>query len=291
MKIKVKDILKTILDMCIRIIPIFVLAEFILNRFPIQSLFTRVLLYLVVSFNYVFRITIFMSIFERLKKTDEATPEQEAVASDHGSYIKEVMDAIRCEKFEYLACFDFNGNKIAEGTLLSSNICNVTTEDWCNIRSQGIEIIAVHNHPGFFDTAFSGKDFEVFLSKDFLRKTIVVTKRHNYILEKTSYSYDIPRIKVFLYAYKMSTKYVWLSFFSVHLWSIVVAHKTAKHFSLKFSIERIRRMSTTILHIVLSILIVLITMACLTKPAVQCDPTTDPAMQGHVPIGSSRQND
>lgn len=230
---------------CIYIIPVFVLANFILNWLPIGSFFIRALLYLIISLNYVLRITIFTPILKQLKKTEETTLGRGAIVSDHGNYIEEVMDVIRREKFEYLAYFNFNGKKIAEGTLLSPDESCLTIEDWHKVYSQGAEAIEVHNHPGIFDVAFSDQDFALFLSRDFCRKAVVVTKRYNYILEKTSYDYEISQAEAETYVHKMDIRYVWLSFFSVRLWSVVVAHKTAKHFNLKFSIERVRRISAT----------------------------------------------
>lgn len=182
--------------------------------------------------------------FRTVEAAKKQEPRSEAITSNHGNFITEFMEQARDEEYEYAACFDLSGNKLAEGTLLSSYECCIAKEDWHNIRRRGDKIISVHNHPNS-NRAFSAGDFSSFLRNDFVRMSIVVTKDYNFILEKKwdwvcyELSYDSAKT----YVEKMRNRYGWLSIFSDHLCSVVVNYMTARKYGLQFSIEYIHRTS------------------------------------------------
>ncbi len=101
-----------------------------------------------------------------------------ATRSNHGSELSEVMEAIRSERFEYLALFDKNGHKLAEGTMSSPNKCMVAEEDRIYIYDADTML---HNHPGGL-LPHSRNDIR-FQLKYGIRQSIVVSRRQVYILE------------------------------------------------------------------------------------------------------------
>lgn len=164
-----------------------------------------------------------------------------ATVSDHGSRLEEVMENIRTEVFEYDAIFDLEGNKLAEGTYSSPFRCNIRSEDWAAIRKRREAAIRVHNHPGRSNGAFSSQDFKAFLSEELIKKSIVVTEKYNYILEKVhDMDYSLLQDVAKAYSTKVQQKYAWIYGLSPRIWSVVAAHKTAKHFDLRFRIEHLR---------------------------------------------------
>lgn len=165
---------------------------------------------------------------------------EQAIGADHGGNLKEVMAAIRDESVEYLAIFDREGKKLAESTLLSPFRCTMVADDWERIYRGGKQIVEVHNHPRS-DNAFSELDFRAFFQKDFIRQSIVVTKHYNFILEKPFGGYEHLMDDVEAYVKKLRARCRWLSVFSDHLTSIVVAWATAFEYGLEFKIRRVYR--------------------------------------------------
>lgn len=160
-----------------------------------------------------------------------------AITSNHGDNLKEVMEVIRREEWEYNAVFDLSGSKLAEGTYQSPNKCNLTSEDWQKIAQRGEEIIDLHNHPGR-DSSFSPQDFKAFMQYDFIKQFIVVSRRYNYILVKPKGGYEGIQDEVKSYAEMMDRRYFWLEIISFWLWSVITAKKTAEKFGLEFRVER-----------------------------------------------------
>lgn len=160
-----------------------------------------------------------------------------AITSNHGDNLKEVMEVIRREEWEYNAVFDLSGSKLAEGTYQSPNKCNLTSEDWQKIAQRGEEIIDLHNHPGR-DSSFSPQDFKAFMQYDFIKQFIVVSRRYNYILVKPKGGYEGLQDEVKSYAEMMDRRYFWLEIISFWLWSVITAKKTAEKFGLEFRVER-----------------------------------------------------
>ncbi len=165
-----------------------------------------------------------------------------AIRSDHGDNLKEVMEAIRHEEWEYNAVFDSSGRKLAEGTYQSPKICSIAPEDWQEVNRYEIEVIDLHNHPS--GSAFSPQDFRVFMRHDIIKQFIVVSRKHNYILVKPEGSYEGLQDEVKSYAKMMHHKYFWLKDISFWLWSVIAAKKTAEKFGLEFRIERVPRSAT-----------------------------------------------
>lgn len=247
MKIKIKSVLVSLCYIgLIGAIPLtYVIPDFVRYRLHVRPVPVVILLSFMIVLVYLGLLVVSMAIIECSSVPEEATetqdsePNHEPVASNHGSNTQEVMEAIRNENLEYLACFSLNGKKLAEGTYFSPIKCNITTEDWNDICCKGEEVMEVHNHPDCYNVAFSAQDLKSFLQKDFIRKTIVVTKDYNYILEKVGNGYEDLQDDAKAYVEKMDIKYTWLSLFSPRLWSVVVARKTAEKFGLQFRIERI----------------------------------------------------
>lgn len=101
-----------------------------------------------------------------------------ATRSDHGSELSEVMEAIRSERFEYLALFDKDGYKLAEGTYSLPYICTVTEEDKIYFYDADTDL---HNHP--LGGAGHSENDIAFQLKYGIRRSIVVSPRQTYILE------------------------------------------------------------------------------------------------------------
>lgn len=174
------------------------------------------------------------------KQSEEREAESQtkvAIRSNHGDSFKEVMEAIRYEEWEYYAFFNFSGKKLAEGTYRSPESCNITTEDWQEVKRCGGEVIGLHNHPGR-DSSFSPQDFKAFMQYDFIKQFIVVSRRYNYILVKPKGGYEGIQDEVKSYAEMMDRRYFWLEIISFWLWSVITAKKTAEKFGLEFRVER-----------------------------------------------------
>ncbi len=249
MKIKGKDVLGlvgAISATCIYFAPIvvieYVVVDFVFDRFQLllQSTLIAAALCLLASIIYVCLTTAMGVMLESSGEShEESEPKLEAIASNRGSNLNEVAEAIRNEKLEYLAYFSLNGEKLAEGTYLLPDQCNITTKDWHSIYARGEEVMKVHNHPGHSDVAFSAQDFKAFLCQDFIRRTVVVTKNYNFIMEKVGNGYEDLQNDAKAYVERMDIKYIWLAIFSSRLWSVIVARKAAENFGLKFMVERI----------------------------------------------------
>lgn len=167
-----------------------------------------------------------------------------ATVSNHGNNLKEVMEAIRHEDWEYNAFFDLSGRKLAEGTYQSPKSCNITSEDWKEIDQRREDVISLHNHPGTSDGAFSCMDFAAFLQRDYIRQSIVVTRKYNYVLIKNGNDYEQYTQKAKKYAAEISTRYLWLGYLSHRRWTVLTSKKTAKKFGLEFCIERVPQPTT-----------------------------------------------
>lgn len=81
-------------------------------------------------------------------------PLTEAIPSDHGSNLETVMEAIRNEPLEYRSIFDADGNKLAEGTLLSPTRCNVASAYWQE-KSDAKYPFSIAEFKDFVDNTFN----------------------------------------------------------------------------------------------------------------------------------------
>lgn len=167
-------------------------------------------------------------------------PLDNAIKSDHGKKITVVMERLRTENIEYRALFDVKGDKVAEGTLLSPNICNIPEEEWDCFYQAGL--IDLHNHPNEGQVSFSSQDLYSMIYLK-IRRSIVVTRSFTYVMENPYWNRDDgPRAKdVKAYADKYFSyvgEIVYLS--SPHLYSILVSYLTAQKFGLKFHAEDLR---------------------------------------------------
>ncbi len=172
-------------------------------------------------------------------------PLTEAIPSDHGSNLETVMEVIRNEPLEYRAIFDADGNKLAEGTLLSPTRCNVASADKPKIKYAELDL---HNHPGTDNQSFSGKDLKN-LIVDSIHNERVVTKNYTYFVENpywqeksdAKYPFSIAEFKDFVDNTFNLPRYVW------YLWgksdtfakwcSIYLVYRIAHRFGLKFHIQ------------------------------------------------------
>lgn len=119
MKIKGKDVLGlvgAISATCIYFAPIvvieYVVVDFVFDRFQLllQSTLIAAALCLLASIIYVCLTTAMGVMLESSGEShEESEPKLEAIASNHGSNLNEVAEAIRNEKLEYLAYFSLNG--------------------------------------------------------------------------------------------------------------------------------------------------------------------------------------
>ncbi len=245
MKIKIKSVLKTLSLFCIKYVPMVPISYKVLENFVYRGLGASFLGAVIccVTCTVYLCILVTISLAIQYAMDTEQGSQQKAVTADHGNRIEDVMEAIRHEEYEYLAYFNFDGEKIAEGTFLLPDMCNVTAEDWTRVYLYKKEVIGVHNHPGEDNMAFSDGDFESFLSQKHYRRSIVVTKDYDYVLEKVGDSKTPLRGEARTYVRKMDIRYAWLSVFSARLWSIVVARRAAKRFGLIFSVERVSQVS------------------------------------------------
>lgn len=103
-------------------------------------------LVLTMAFSAVWLIVVLMTIVmpsgdQPEEDTVQKSKEYCAIRSDHGDTIGEVMEAIRHEQYEYRAIFNLREEKLAEGTFLSPETCNLVAEDWQDIDAEGEEII------------------------------------------------------------------------------------------------------------------------------------------------------
>lgn len=311
MKIKGKNILKQagiVRTICIYYAPIafidYALVDFIYTRLRVSlwSILIAILICLLVDTVYMcLTVTIeviCLGLLESFEDCRESELKMEPIASNHGSNLIEVMEAIRNEKLEYLAYFDLEGKKLAEGTYLLPAKCSITTEDWYNIYYRGEDVMEVHNHPGHSNVAFSVQDFKSFLQQDFIRKTVVVTKDYNFILEKVGNGYETSQDDAKAYVKRIDIAYAWLSVFSARLWSIVVARKTAEKFGLKFEAERINQTPTTRKIIPVGVIVCVILMTfCFAKPQVSAsavakckNAAVDPVYHGNAQTAGGQQD-
>lgn len=101
--------------------------------------------------------------------------------SDHGQTMAEVVTRIHNLPVEYCAVFDDDGVKISEGTIFSRQSCHIPiTHKFEAMPYYGG--VAIHNHPGSSDVAFSPCDFATAVANGF-RKSIVATSKLIYTLE------------------------------------------------------------------------------------------------------------
>ncbi len=105
---------------------------------------------------------------------------EEAIETDHGMNLSNVMEALRDELVEYKAVFDANGNKLAEGSILSPSKCALPKGKWSQIS--GRAKINLHNHPSLSDGSFSPQDFHSLVACQF-RQDIVITLHYTYIMD------------------------------------------------------------------------------------------------------------
>ncbi len=305
MKVKIKSVLVLLCYIgIIGIIPLmYVTANFIHYQLHVRLILVEALLILMIGLVYLGLLAVFMAIIgcsdmpKEVTETQDSRPNHEPVASNHGSNIQEVMENIRNNELEYTACFDLEGRKLAEGTLLSPHECSITAEDWRNICYRGDEIIKVHNHPGCSNVAFSAQDFKAFLQKDFIRKTLVVTKDYNYTMEKVGDKYETLQDDAKSYAAKMYTQCIWPSAFSDRLWSIVVVRRTAKKFGLRFKVERINQTPTRKIIPVGVMACVILMMFCFAKPQASASAVArynsaadDPCFHGNTQTAGGQQD-
>lgn len=87
---------------------------------------------------------------------------EDPIPADHGSTLREVIQALRTEPVEYLAYFSPSGEKLVENTMRRPDQVGLTYQQRQLIR-QHPGCISVHNHPGERITAFSSEDVKIAL--------------------------------------------------------------------------------------------------------------------------------
>lgn len=162
--------------------------------------------------------------------------------TDHGARLRTVMRRIRKEPLEYRAIFTADGQKLAEGTLDSDQVCDLATWDWHRICRQGDGYIDLHNHPGKENCPPSVTDFLALLDGAEVTTMIVVSRDYNYLVKKSPRDFvelDDTNV-VELYWYYC---YAWLAWLEkilgerrIYLW---VDRLTARKFHLLFRVARV----------------------------------------------------
>lgn len=87
---------------------------------------------------------------------------EDPIPADHGSTLREVIQALRTEPVEYLAYFSPSGEKLVETTMRRPDRVGLTYQQRQLIR-QHPGCVSVHNHPGTRIIAFTPADVEVSL--------------------------------------------------------------------------------------------------------------------------------
>lgn len=176
---------------------------------------------------------------------DDGLPEplDEPIEADHGDNLETVMEALRDESLEYGVVFMPDGNKLGEWTLLSPTEVGMPVEWSARLHYGFVGMTDLHCHPGIDENSFSPEDFGVSIMYHF-RRSIVVTRHYNYILENPNYresAIDANEIEAYadiLWGYKCAIIADCLGM--ARWWSIYISYRTAKEFGLKFSVQNIR---------------------------------------------------
>lgn len=184
-----------------------------------------------------------------LGKEQHDLPEvlDEPIETDHGASLSTVMEALRNELVEYKAVFDSNGDKLAEGSILSPSSCKLTDEAWTKVCGQ--VKIDLHNHPNLSEGSFSPQDFRCLVACQ-SRQNIVVTFHYTYIMDASQsdlFMIDADEVKQYadtLYQEVEKNAIVRLSLttgifehFIRRLCSVLVSHKVANRYGWKFRVE------------------------------------------------------
>lgn len=186
--------------------------------------------------------------YNNIKLEPLPEPLDDAISSDHGNNLSMVMEALRYEPLEYRAIFNANGNKLAEGTLLSPAHCNVASVDSLKVKYAELDL---HNHPGTDNLAFSGRDLKNLIANSTHNKR-VVTMDYTYFVENpywrgesdAEYPFSIAEFNDFIDKTFELPRFVWWlrdisdTFAKWH--SIHLVHRIAHRFGLKFCIQNHR---------------------------------------------------
>lgn len=127
---------------------------------------------------------------------------------------------------------------------------------------------------------------------------IVVSKRRNYILEKTEDNCETLQMEAKEYYREMYKRYRWVARFSYRVYTEIISRKTAKHFGLKFKAERINQTPTTRKIIPVGVIVCAILMIfCFAKPQVsasavaKCKNAADnPVYHGNAQTAGGQQD-
>lgn len=223
-----------------------------------------------------FGLALFIFILFRLITKSEqyklyVCDHKRATRSDHGSELSEVMEAIRGERFEYLALFDEDGYKLAEGTYSLPYTCTVTKEDAIYLYDTDT---GLHNHPS--GSAGHSENDIAFQLKYGIRRSIVVSLRQTYILENPFVDTEEWREDG---EYPFSVSDVIKSYRRMDLlpsrWAM---KRLAKKYGLKFYTERVHRkpkgalfkhqVQTRLLHACMSFVLALSLLPPLPAPSI-----------------------
>ena len=122
-----------------------------------------------------------MVLWGKLREWDsEATLGANGIKVNLGRTQAEFMERVRERRYEYLGVFTQTGHTIyATTSLCTTSVYHAQDEP--QLRRGRPYCVAVHNHPGKVESAFSGNDVAALLKYRF-NETIVVTRRRTYRL-------------------------------------------------------------------------------------------------------------
>lgn len=122
-----------------------------------------------------------MVLWGKLREWDsEATLGANGIKVNLGRTQAEFMERVRERRYEYLGVFTQTGRTIyATTSLCTTSVYHAQDEP--QLRRGRPYCVAVHNHPGKVESAFSGNDVAALLKYRF-NETIVVTRRRTYRL-------------------------------------------------------------------------------------------------------------
>lgn len=106
--------------------------------------------------------------------------------ADHGDTIEEFIQNVGYEDSEHIAIFNLDGEKLFEYTAEDNAAVELPENVYYRLfgQHQSQDLIAVHNHPGEFETPFSSSDMRTIHDKTPYIEQIVVTRSKVFILRQ-----------------------------------------------------------------------------------------------------------
>lgn len=149
-----------------------------------QPMLRKLLVVMMVSYMMLMLLVATMganALWRMVREWDsKATLGADGIKVNLGRTQAEFMERVRERRYEYLGVFTQTGRTIyATTSLCTTSVYHAQDEP--QLRRGRPYCVAVHNHPGKVESAFSGNDVAVLLKYRF-NETIVVTRRRTYRL-------------------------------------------------------------------------------------------------------------